>query len=232
MREYAVIIPAYQPKEKLSEYIHKLLFYGVAKVIVINDGSSIKYKNVFKEIKNIENVTLLCHKENQGKGRALKTGFHYFLNNYSNLPGLVTADADGQHQIKDVIAVGDRLLIRDADFALGMREFKLGAVPVRSWLGNRITSLAFKGLFGTFLQDTQTGLRGIHTRELDWISQLRGEQFDYEMNMLMQMIKRNKRIIRVDIQTIYKEAHVSHYRTCKDSKRIMKEIIRSYLTED
>ena len=48
---------------------------------MINDGSGQEYDSIFGEVK--DKVQLLKHAVNQGKGRALKTGFHHILNTYS-----------------------------------------------------------------------------------------------------------------------------------------------------
>lgn len=58
--------------------------------------------------------------------------------------------------------------------------------PVRSLWGNTVTSILFKLLYGCYLKDTQTGLRGFPTSHLNWLAKVAGERFDYEMNVLIQ----------------------------------------------
>lgn len=46
---------------------------------------------------------------------------------------------------------------------LGCRDFSRKNVPLRSRIGNRLTSLAFRLMFGMSPSDTQTGLQAIPT---------------------------------------------------------------------
>ena len=106
MRDFAVLIPAYRPKWGLPQYVNELLKYEIAHVLVIDDGNEPEYDALFQQLAEFERCTVITHPENRGKGAGLKTGFRYFLDHFSDLAGVVSADADGQHLIKDVINVG------------------------------------------------------------------------------------------------------------------------------
>lgn len=190
MRTIAVVIPAYRPKENLPHYVRQLINHNIAQVIVINDGNEGRYDALFQQLSQIESCKVLHHNYNRGKGAALKTGFKYYLKHYSGLTGVVTADADGQHLVKDVLKVGDCVAQDKGGFVLGSREFQRKDMPIRSFLGNTVTSRIFQGLFGMYIADTQTGLRGLATSELDWVIRLKGNHFEFEMNMLINMIKK------------------------------------------
>lgn len=231
MKKFAVIIPAYRPMRSLPEYVHNLIQNGVPQIIVVDDGSGEPYRDVFSQIETFKECTLITHPTNRGKGAALKAGFTCFLNQFSYLNGVVTADADGQHSTEDVLQVGKRLDTIEEGFILGSRAFNIKRMPLRSWIGNRLTSLVFKIFFGQFIRDTQTGLRGITTPELGWVTQLSGDNFDYEMIMLIHMVSKNKRIISVDIATLYKKVHTSHFETFKDTKLIARAIFSQYFKQ-
>lgn len=226
MRDFVVLIPAYRPKMSLPQYVNNLLKKEVTQVVVVDDGNDKEYDQLFWQLSEFDQCTVLVHEENRGKGAGLKTGFRYIKNHYSKLAGVVTADADGQHLVKDVLSVGDRLATREDGFVLGTRNFKRKEMPTRSFIGNTITSRVVQALFGMYIADTQTGLRGISTTELDWVIHLEGNHFDYEMNMLIQMIKKEKQIVRVDIEAVYEEVHISYFDTYTDTKRIAGHIIR------
>lgn len=229
MKNIAIIIPAYRPMNALPEYIEELLTHQVEKIMVVNDGSENQYDEIFQKIRDIPQVTLLEHEVNQGKGAALKTAFSYILEEKPEITGVITVDADGQHAIADVVRIGVRLNSLTAGFVIGMREFKLRKVPLRSWIGNQLTSRVFQTLFGTYIRDTQTGLRGLKVSELEWVNQLKGDRFEFEMNMLINMVKKDKPFVRMDIETVYHEEHISNYATYKDSLRIIRILTKSYL---
>ena len=58
----AVVIPALNPISELAALVRELLGNGVARVIVVNDGSDSSSDHIFDEVGNIENCTLLVHK--------------------------------------------------------------------------------------------------------------------------------------------------------------------------
>lgn len=231
MKKFAVIIPAYRPMRNLPEYVHQLIQKGVPQIIVVDDGSGEPYKEVFAQIEHFKECTLITHPTNKGKGVALKAAFTYFSEHFSYLNGVVTADADGQHAIKDVLQVGEKLETMDEGFILGSRTFNIKHMPLRSWIGNRFTSLVFKIFFGQFIRDTQTGLRGITTPELEGVTHLKGDNFDYEMIMLIHMVSQKKRMISVDIATLYKREHTSHFETYKDTKLIARAIFSQFFNQ-
>ncbi len=78
---------------------------------------------------------VVTHPVNLGQGAAIQTGVEYARNQ----PGaqiFATFDADGQHRVKDVIAMIDRLHTADVDIVVGTR-FANGP-PVRMPLVKRL----------------------------------------------------------------------------------------------
>jgi glycosyltransferase involved in cell wall biosynthesis len=229
VKEFAVVIPAYRPEKELVDYINSLIEKNVGHVVVVDDGNDDTYSDIFDRISNIHRCTVLEHERNQGKGAGLKTAFQYVLNEHSHLRGVVTADADGQHTINDVLNIGKHLIENEDSFIIGMREFDRETTPFRSLLGNTVTSIVFRILYGKYLKDTQTGLRGFPTHELHDLIKLRGDRYEYEMNVLIYSIQKNKSIIRVDIETVYHDVHVSYFKTYSDAVRVAGSIFKGYL---
>ena len=124
-------------------------------------------------------------KKNRGKGHALKTGFEYILNNTNESIGVVTADADGQHLVKDILSIAAEVYNQKDKIVLGERKF-VGKVPLRSKVGNTATRGIFTLVSGQKILDTQTGLRGFPIKLLPWLLSVEGERFEYEMNMLLE----------------------------------------------
>ncbi|GER67521.1 dolichol-phosphate mannosyltransferase [Weizmannia acidilactici] len=223
---YAVVIPALNPEEELAEYVDRLLEQGAAHIIVVDDGSSRDRAHIFSKLTTKKRCTVLHHPVNRGKGRALKTAFSYFLDHLGNLSGVITADSDGQHSAEDVEKVAAALEHNRDSIILGSRDFSLEYVPPKSKFGNQLTSFLFKVLYGENIGDTQTGLRGIPKQELPWMIKLKGERFEYEMNMLIYARKMNVRIREVPIRTIYFNRNEgTHYRSVKDSLKIFRKIL-------
>ena len=96
-RNLTIVIPAYEPDDNLIILIDKLnSFFNDFNIIVVNDGS-LHHDDIFESVKKKDNVTLLTHEVNRGKGEALKTAFRY-IKNQNTKAVIVTADSDGQHK--------------------------------------------------------------------------------------------------------------------------------------
>lgn len=68
IEQVAVLIPAYNPDEKLVTYVGELLAADFTQIIVVDDGSRKECEQYFEQIEQEHEVTVLHHKENQGKG--------------------------------------------------------------------------------------------------------------------------------------------------------------------
>lgn len=225
-----VIIPALNPMENLVDFVGELINEGIPHVIVVNDGSCPAYDHIFERLDSMDSCTLLVHDINRGKGRALKTAFSYFLENFNDYDGVVTADADGQHTVEDICRVCTTLSSNHNSIILGMRNFKEKSVPKRSYMGNRMTSSIFRALYGSYIEDTQTGLRGIPAGELSWMVALSGERYEFEINMLINSKWRNIPFFSVPIKTIYFSNNSgSHYSTLRDSLRIFSCLLSGFI---
>ena len=217
-----IVIPALEPDGALPAYVSALLERGAAQVVAVDDGSSPACDGIFRQLEAMAGCTLLRHQRNQGKGRALKDAFHYILSQ-SAWTGcaVITADADGQHSVEDVCAVAQAAREETDRLVLGVRDLTLPQVPARSKAGNRLSSWAFHTLYGVRLGDTQTGLRGIPWELLSWCGEIRGERFEYEMNMLIRAARERIGLRQVTIQVIYYNNNQgTHLRAVRDSWRV------------
>jgi len=224
-----VIIPAYEPPREFIDYAKNVA--GFAKeLVVVNDGSSAEYDDVFNEIEKIENVKYITYGENHGKGYALKEAFRYCSEAYGEGYVCVTADCDGQHDAKDIKRVAAAAAEHPKTLVLGSRNFDLPCVPKRSRAGNTNIRRLFKLLYGIDLADTQTGLRGFSVSLAEQFLSVRGNRFEFEMEMLIYAKKKDISVLEVPIETIYPEDpkdHVSHFKTFKDSMKIVGTVVKN-----
>ncbi|WP_138493619.1 bifunctional glycosyltransferase family 2/GtrA family protein [Paenibacillus pinistramenti] len=219
-----ILIPAYEPDNRLLSLIEKLKEARFNKIVVIDDGSGEAYRKIFDAARQA-GCTVLRHATNLGKGRALKTGFNY-LKDTGEREGIVCADSDGQHLPSDIKRIAEAVDSHPNEIVLGCRHFT-GDVPLRSRLGNSATRLVYKLTTGIRIFDTQTGLRGFSAPMLDWLCQLPGERFEYEMNMLLQAEGDGYALHEVPIETVYLEENKSsHFRPIADSVKVYAPILK------
>ncbi|MBQ8836687.1 MAG: glycosyltransferase [Clostridia bacterium] len=225
LNKISIIVPSLNPDEKLCKTINSLLDIGFTDIICINDGSREDCHSFFP--KDTDNVTILTHEVNRGKGAALKTAFAYIKDNRPDSLGAVTVDGDGQHAAEDVLNCALEMIDKDEFIILGCRDFSEPQVPKKSRYGNKITSAVFKLLCGMKISDTQTGLRAIPSKYYSDMLEIYGDRFEYETNMLLEMKARKIPFSEVKIDTVYiEENRTSHFRPFKDSFRIYSLILK------
>ncbi len=214
-----IIIPAYEPDEKLLGLLDELSRAELGPVVVIDDGSDPeKYGDIFRRAKDEYGAVLLKHAVNLGKGRALKDAFNYCLNEYPDIMGVVTADSDGQHHPEDIARCMDELVKYPQDLIMGCRDFDKSGIPARSVFGNKVTSKIMTVVAGISISDTQTGLRAIPSDFMKLLMTEKGERFEFETNMLLLAKEEGISIREVSIRTIYLEENKSsHFRPITDS---------------
>ena len=225
---FIIVIPSLNPDEKLCATVNGLKQAGFSNILVINDGSNKECMHFFP---SEEDVILLHHRANRGKGAALKSAFRYIKNNLPEIEGIITVDGDGQHKPEDVAKCANALNTGKKTAVLGCRDFSLPEVPARSRFGNRTTSLVFKLLCGMNVSDTQTGLRAFSRKLLPLLCKIEGERFEYETNMLLKFKSGGIEFSEVKIETVYiEENRTSHFHAIKDSIRVYSFILSFLLS--
>ena len=223
-KKLIVLIPSYEPDENLTKLIKNLNKNKITS-IVVDDGSGKDYKEIFDNL----DTKVISYEINQGKGHALKEGYKYIKDNNKEYV-VVTMDSDGQHRIEDALNLYNYILKNDDTLVLGKRP-RGEKTPLRSKVGNAITRFVFHLVSGQDVYDTQTGLRAFSNKLIDYMLEVKGERFEYEMNVLL-YAKNNKIPIKeLEIETIYIDNNSkSHFNAFKDSFKVYKEIIKFSLS--
>lgn len=228
-QDAVILIPSLEPDDRLPAYADQLLAYGFEHLVIIDDGSSQATQHVFDTLAAKPGVTVLHHDVNHGKGVALKTGYAWIEKNLPGCSGVITADADGQHTVPDCWKLAEALATGENALYLGSRDFSLPNVPPKSRSGNKITSAVFKLFYGQYLPDTQTGLRAFRREELGFMQQVKGERYEYEMEVLIACARRKLPMIPITIETVYENNNEgTHFHPIRDSYRIYKVILGNF----
>ena len=214
-----VLIPAYNPDEKLLALLPKLR-ERFSRIVIVDDGSTTGREIFPQAEKYVEKI--LVHERNRGKGAALKTGFAYI----GDSADVITADADGQHTPDDIAKVAEGLKSHRDGLVLGVRSFS-GKVPLRSRFGNWWTRWFFFMMTGLMVRDTQTGLRGIPAALLPRVAGIPGDRYEYEMAMLADAKNHPSRPLQIPIETVYIDSNAtSHFNPLLDTIRIYRSLFQ------
>ena len=227
----AIVLPSLNPDYKFSAVVDGLIEKGFEHIVIVDDGSRDDEQHFFDRAESFPQCHVMHHGVNKGKGRALKTAFHYVMEKLPQVEGVITIDGDGQHLADDIIACGNKMLELENQVVLGSRDFDKPGVPPRSLAGNKTTARLFRLCYGIKINDTQTGLRAIPARYLERFCAIEGERFEYETNMLLNMKRMRIAFYEQPIETVYDpEDYSSHYDAVKDSWRIFKVMFKFMLS--
>jgi glycosyltransferase involved in cell wall biosynthesis len=124
-------------------------------IVVVDDGSS----DGGADAAEAAGAVVVRHPVNLGQGAALQTGFEY-ARSVPSMRWVVTFDADGQHQVSDVLEMLDKARSEDLQVVFGSRFLDDRTTP--SLMKKVVLRLAvgYTNLTtGTKLTDAHNGLR-------------------------------------------------------------------------
>jgi len=198
-----IVIPAYNEEKLIKSTLKKLKDEGYNNIIVVDDGSSDKTYDITKE----EGVIVCKHIINRGLGGALGTGISCAL--LYNPKVIITFDADGQHDPKDIEKVAKPILEDGYDVVIGSRlmdKEEVKNMPIIKRVGNWGLNFLTYLMGGHFITDSQSGLRGFSYNSAKIIAeQLKSNRYEISSEFVV-LIKKNKlKFKEVPIKTIYTE---------------------------
>ena len=213
-----VVIPCYEGARSVGDVVRGARASGLP-VIVVDDGSS----DDSGAVAEAAGATVLRHPANRGKGAALASGFAYA--NKRGADAVLTMDADGQHdpaEIGRLVAAHER---EPQALVIGVRSFAPADMPLRSRVGNRISTFWISRYAGRRHTDTQSGFR-VYPRAMFDVP-LKSTKFDTETELLLRAAKMKLPLVEVPIKTIYAPDHASHFHGFRDTLRVMKLVFFS-----
>ncbi len=192
------LIPFFNEEKYLRETVLAVLKY-VDFILAVNDGST---DNSAMLIRDLPNVEIISHKENQGKGAALRTGFRKALERGCAL--LFTLDADMQHDPARIPVFLEKINETGADIVIGNRLRELKGMPLQRRASNFLTSKLLSWKTGTDIKDSQSGYRLLKCDKLETLlPDFAG--FEAESEILVKAARNKLKTAYVDIPTIYND---------------------------
>lgn len=200
MKDVLIIIPAYNEQEQIGTLLDALAapeISSIADVLVMNDASTDHTSVIARE----HGANVVSHVYNLGYGGGLQVGYKYAVRRKYKY--VIQMDADGQHDVCNVLEIYKALTVPDAsgscpDIVLGSR-FAPGAVSFPISGAKKFAIHYFRGLIrlitGKTILDPTTGLQGLNRHAFLLYSQF--NQFDDrypDTNVIIRMILLGYRI--------------------------------------
>ena len=193
----SVIIPVYNEKSTITEIIARVRAVDLAKeIIIVDDGSTDGTSEQLVEIgSKFENVSVLSHQKNRGKGAALKTGF-------ASASGeiIIVQDADLEYDPRDYEMLLIPILDGRADVVYGSRFLGGPHRVLFFWhyIGNKFLTLLCDALSNLNITDMETGYKVFKKEVLDDIK-LKSNRFGFEPEFTMKIARKGFRVYEVPI---------------------------------
>jgi glycosyltransferase involved in cell wall biosynthesis len=194
----------------ISAVVSRVLEH-VDDVIVVDDGSTDQTPD---ELAQLDNITVLTQKTNQGKGAALvrgmecahEKGFDYAL----------CMDADGQHSAGDIPAFIKAINDNPGALILGRRNIVDQCRRAMKSKVLRVNSNFWTWVeTGKWVTDTQSGYRAYPLEPISKLA-LKTTKYDFEIESLVKLLWIKVPLAEIDISVDYGVGSESHFRPIAD----------------
>jgi glycosyltransferase involved in cell wall biosynthesis len=193
------VIPALNEEPNIGSVVADILTkYPKSKVIVVDDGSIDNTGRIAAE----SGATVLKHIINLGQWAALKTGFIAALMNKPEI--IVTLDADGQHDPKDIEKILSPILDDEADIVLGSRfiENSNSEMMAHRRIGIKAFNNILKFCTGIRVSDCTSGFKAMKVSVIkDSINMISENQYG-ALEFLMCLNAKGYRLIERPIKNV------------------------------
>jgi len=191
-----VLIPVYNEINTIKEIIQRVQAMNLAsEILIVDDGSQDGTVDYLKTIDGRDNIKVLSHEINLGKGSAIRTGIKAAQGDV-----ILIQDADLEYDPRDYPALLQPLEEKLADVVYGSRFLGGPRRPVMFWhmVANKLLTLMTNILYDTILTDMETGYKVFRREIVDSIP-LHAKRFDFEPEFTAKILKRKVRIFEVPI---------------------------------
>lgn len=187
------VIPFFNEEKHINLIISEVKLF-VDTIILVNDGSTDSSLNKFAPD---DNIIIISHPTNKGKGAALLSGFKKSIKLNSEFT--ITIDADFQHNPELIPEFVEAL--KNFDAVIGKRKIN-SSMPIPRKISNYLTSKLLSIKTGKKILDSQSGYRGFRTEILYEILPTYSG-FEAESEMIVKLCRKNFTLTFIDIPTNY-----------------------------
>lgn len=214
-----IVIPAYNAAPTIADVVLESLSAGFP-VVVVDDGSA---DGTAARIAGLP-VTVIGHRNNRGKGNALRTGFQWALEH--RFSGVITIDADGQHDAAAIPSLAATAAGSDCDILIASRADQFDQMGGLRSVWNRFGSWCMKRRTGFAIGDSQSGFRFYSARLLRQVD-LEGTGYEMEMEILLKAWRGGFRIESLPVAArVVDGRSTSHFRAVPDTWKICMTFLR------
>lgn len=191
-----VIIPAYNEKNTIQEIVRRVqAMKMVDEIIIVDDGSTDGTRALIATMDGKDNVKVILHEKNQGKGAAVRTGISAATGDV-----LMIQDADLEYDPREYPNLMKPIEEGMADVVYGSRFLGAPHRAILFWnmVANKLLTFMTNVLYNNILTDMETGYK-VFKREVVADMKIHAKRFDFEPEFTAKILKKNVRVFEVPI---------------------------------
>jgi glycosyltransferase involved in cell wall biosynthesis len=224
----SILMPAYNEVTTVERAIDDALTAELPvesrQLVIVDDGSTDGTRELLRERKWPENVTVVFHERNRGKGAALQTGLRHATGELSAI-----LDADLEYHAADLAPLLQPLLDGSAHVVFGTRSWAShSAFSFWYVMGNKGVTFATNVIYNCWISDVMTCHKAMST-ELFRSLHLRERGFAIEPEITARVLRAGERIYEVPISYSARSREEGKKLTAVDGLRVLRTLIRCRL---
>ncbi len=208
---FAIVIPVYNHSRQVEGVIAEALKLDLP-IFVVDDGST---DDTCRRISRYQEISILRHEKNRGKGAALMTGFRKAAR---IADWAITLDADGQHNPGDATVLMKAAEQSPGAFIIGHR-MGMDNPNVRwtSRFGRKFSNFWVRACGGPVMADSQSGFRIYPLPKATRLG-ASSRRFEFEVEILVLAHWHRIPVVEVPVGVNYLPRHerISHFRPWRD----------------
>lgn len=192
----SVVIPVFNEPETVVDVVQKVRQLPISKqVIVVNDGSTDDTADSLKQLEQFEDVLVLEHPLNRGKGAALQTGFAAATGDV-----VIIQDADLEYDPADILKVIEPVTSGRCRVAFGSRylDNPQQDPSFLHRLGNQALTVFSNLMTGYRLSDMETCYKCFDRKVLQQV-QIEQSRFGFEPEITAKLSRLGVKIEEVGV---------------------------------
>jgi glycosyltransferase involved in cell wall biosynthesis len=202
----------------------------IAEIMVLDDASrdnTFEYGKSWALRNESPRTLVIRHTKNLGYGGNQKAGYNLAIER--GLDIVVLLHGDGQYAPEMLPKMVEPLVRGECDAVFGSRMMERGAarrggMPFYKRVGNRILTRVENRMLGTRLTEFHSGYRAYSVKALKEIPfQNNTDQFDFDTQIIIQLVHAGKRIVEIPIPTFYGD-EICYVNGMKYAQDVVKDV--------
>ena len=225
----SILMPVFNERETVEQAVEDALTAELPverrEVIVVDDGSTDGTRELLRARVWPQEVKLVLHDRNRGKGAAIRTALGHATGDFS-----AVLDADLEYRAQDIGHVLGPLISGEASVVFGTRAWA-SHTAYSFWyvVGNKAVTLATNMLYDCYISDVMTCHKAMRT-ELFRSLPLREPGFAVEPEIAARVLRAGEQIYEVAVEYRARSREQGKKLTALDGLRVLRTLVRCRIT--